>query len=123
MDAAAKAFQDKVNAALRYPFRFHKVNKLCICVGSSDRPRKDYRELLGVADKHYPDFDFHVYSALAQIERTQLLEKMTKDVFWWLLGNFDDADFVLTGANNLGWREFSNLKRKSTDKKVTDSDA
>ena len=106
MDAAAKAFESRVNAALRYPFSFHKVNKLCICLGPSTSSRQVYREQLGVADWHYPDFSYSNYLSLSPDERTLELERITKEVFSWLHEHFDDANFVLVGAKNLGWSEF-----------------
>ena len=106
MDAAAKAFESRVNAALRYPFSFHKVNKLCICLGPSTAARQVYREQLGVADRHCPDFSYSNYLNLSPGERTLELERITKEVFSWLHEHFDDANFVLVGAKNLGWSEF-----------------
>jgi hypothetical protein len=119
MDAAAQAFESRVNAALRYPFAFHKVNKLCICLGPSTSPRADYREQLGVADRHYPDFSYSHYLSLSPDDRTQELERITKDVFAWFHANFDDANFVLVGAKNLGWSEFPEPQPKARRRTAT----
>lgn len=107
MDETANALERKVNDALRYPFKFHKVNKLCVCLGPSLAVRPHYKEALGVGDVHYADFSFARYRALLRDERTLELEQITRHVFAWLVANFDDADFVLVAAKNLGWTEFS----------------
>ena len=112
MDDTAKAFERKVNDALRYPFGFHRVNKICICLGPSLGVRPHYREVLGVGDVHYPDFSFEQYRAQSCDERTSELERITKHVFTWLVANFDDANFVLVAARNLGWPEFPLPKPK-----------
>lgn len=106
MDEPAKAFQRKVNDALRYPFGFHKVNKLCVCLGPSLAVRPHYKEVIGVGDVHFTDFSFAQYVAQSYDERTLELERVTKHVFGWLVANFDDANFVLVAARNLGWTEF-----------------
>jgi hypothetical protein len=43
-------------------------------------------------------------------QRALELERITKEVFAWLHANFDDANFVLVGAKNLGWSEFQEPK-------------
>lgn len=106
IDSTTQEFADQVNSALRYPFRFHKVNKLCICIGPSLTPRPEYKELLGVSDKHCPNFSLSEYVGLSAKQRTLRLEAITKEVFHWLLKNFDDANFILVGARNMGWLEF-----------------
>ena len=105
MDSAAKAFEKRVNDALRYPFGFHKVNKLCICLGPSKNERPLWKEALGVGDRHYPEFVFSRYLSLSPKERADELERITKDVFGWLLASFEDSNFVLIAAKNLGWSE------------------
>ena len=122
VDAAAKAFEQRVNDALRLPFSFHKVNKLCICLGASKTPREVYREALGVADRHYPDFSCSHYLSLSVEERMLELERVTRDVFAWLHANFEDANFVLVGAKNLGWHEFPEPKLRVRRRTAT-SDA
>lgn len=112
MDQAAKAFERKVNDALRYPFGFHKVNKLCVCLGPSPYVRPHYKEALGVGDVHYADFSFARYVTQSHDERALELERITKHVFAWLVDNFEDANFVLVGAQNLGWSEFPLPKPK-----------
>lgn len=106
MDEPAEAFELKVNDALRYPFGFHKVNKLCVCLGPSLESRPHYKEALGVGDVHCADFSFERYVAQSTDGRTLELERVTKNVFAWLVANFDDANFVLVAARNLGWTEF-----------------
>ena len=106
MDDSAKAFELKVDDALRYPFGFHKVNKLRVCLGQSLAVRPHYKEALGVGDVRFTDFAFARYVAQSCNERTLELERVTKHVFGWLVANFDDANFVLVAARNLGWTEF-----------------
>lgn len=106
MDDSAKALERRVNDALRYPFGFHKVNKLCICLGPSVYDRPLWKEALGVGDRHYPEFEFIRYLSLSPKERSSELERITKEVFSWLLASFEDSNFVLVAAKNLGWSEF-----------------
>ena len=103
LDPIGQAFENRVNEALRYPFRFHKVNKLVIHLGPVNVYKEDYQELLGVAFKHYPEFSYEDYLAASPQEREQLLTDMTKDVFRWLLARFEDAQFVEKAALKLGW--------------------
>ena len=103
LDSVGKAFESRVNDALRYPFRFHKVNKLVIHLGRADVFKKDYEELLGVGLKHYPEFSYDDYIATSPEERERMLTTITKNVFRWLLAEFEDAQFVEKAAHNLGW--------------------
>ena len=106
MDPAAKKFEGAVNAAFRLPFRFHRISKLCICLGPSVHPRPEYLERLGVADKHYPDFSYAGYVAQSDEDRTKALDAITREVFLWMIQHFEDANFVLVAAKNLGWDGF-----------------
>jgi hypothetical protein len=119
LDATAKDFETRVNDALRYPFSFHKVNKLCICLGPSASPRPLYREALGVADRHYPDFSFSSYLKLLPEQRALELERITKEVFAWLHESFEDANFVLVGAKHLGWGEFQEPEPRLSRRKAS----
>ena len=103
MDEVGQAFEREVNDALRYPFNFHKVNKLVLELGPIDPPKKDYRELLGVAIKQCPCFDLERYKTMSDSERLQALRSQTIQVFEWLQANFEDAQFVEVGLRNLGW--------------------
>jgi len=103
LDPVGQAFENRVNDALRYPFRFHKVNKLVIHLGPKDAPEKDYAELLGVGLKQYPEFSYDDYLAASPQGREEMLTAITKDVFGWLLMRFEDSQFVQEAARNLGW--------------------
>ena len=103
LDPIGQAFENRVNEALRYPFRFHKVNKLVIKLGPKEYVYKDYEEVLGVGLKQYPQFSYDEYIAALPQEREQMLTAITKNVFRWLLAEFDDAQFVEKAAQNLGW--------------------
>jgi hypothetical protein len=41
MDAVGEAVEREVNEALPYPFKFHKVNKIVICLGPAPADEKD----------------------------------------------------------------------------------
>jgi len=98
------SFQNKVNDALKYPFGFHKVNKLVLKLGPSEVASPDYHEYpLGVAIKQVPEFSARAYIRLSGLEKETLLKSITLECFYWLLDNFDDADFVTKGMKNLGW--------------------
>ncbi len=103
LDPIGQAFENRVNDALRYPFRFHKVNKLVIQLGPEEDVSKDYYEVLGVGLKQYPEFSYDEYLAASSQEREQILTAITKNVFRWLLAEFDDAQFVEKAAHNLSW--------------------
>jgi hypothetical protein len=103
LDPIGQAFEKRVNDALRYPFRFHRVNKLVICLGPTDARETDYIELLGVGQKQYPEFSYDHYIAASPQEREQMLTAITKDVFGWLLMQFEDSQFVEKAARNLDW--------------------
>jgi hypothetical protein len=103
LDPAGQAFENRVNDALKYPFRFHKVNKLVIRLGPTNPPEKDYVELLGVGLKQYPGFSYDDYLATSTQGREQILTTVTKDVFRWLLKRFEDSQFVERAARNLNW--------------------
>jgi hypothetical protein len=107
MDAVARAFERRVNDAFRLPFRFHKLSKLCICLGPGQTSRPEYKEALGVVDMHYPSFSYSNYLSASDGDRTQMIEEATRSVCNRLLENFADANFVLVAAKNLGWKEFA----------------
>jgi hypothetical protein len=103
MDDVGIAFESQVSDALRYPFRFHKVNKLVLELGATSPAKKDYVELLGVAVKQCPNFDLDRYSFAHNIERQEMLKEQTMQVFRWLMENFPDAQFAEAALDNLGW--------------------
>jgi len=103
MDAVGQAFEKTVNDALRYPFKFHKINKLVLELGATEPPKKDYIEALGVATKRCPHFNLERYKALPDAERVEALKYQTIQVFEWLQATYSDAQFVDVGLRNLGW--------------------
>jgi len=103
VDEVTQNFENKVNDALKYPFRFHKVNKLVLKLGPTEADYPDYHESSGVAIKQVPNFSAHAYIKLSDAEKETLLKKITLDCFYWILENFEDADFVTKGLINLGW--------------------
>ena len=64
MDADGAGVADEVNDALRYPFKFHKVNKIVVCLGEGPTREPDYIEQLGVGLKQWRDFDLASYKKL-----------------------------------------------------------
>jgi hypothetical protein len=121
LDPTGQAFEDRVNDALKYPFRFHRVNKIVIRLGPSDVREKDYVELLGVGQKQYPDFSCDQYLAASALEREQTLTAIVKDVFRWLLIEFEDSQFVEKAARNLGWWDLPSPR--SSKRHLNDSTA
>lgn len=103
LDPVGQAFENRVNDALKHPFRFHRVNKIVIRLGPTDARERDYVELLGVGQKQYPEFSYDHYIAASPQEREQMLMAITKGVFSWLLMKFEDSQFVEKAARNLGW--------------------
>ena len=104
MDIISERFENKVNDALRYPFRFHKINKLVLKLGPSNVGSPDYYESpLGVAYKQVPEFSAKAYLKLSDEYKERQLQKITLESFYWILNNFDDAEFVNKGLINLGW--------------------
>lgn len=105
MDAACNSVADEVNDALRYPFRFHRVNKIVVCLGDGPAREPDYVEQLGVGLKQWRDFDLASYQALDTPGRIRAIRDVTLRTFDWLEGNFDDAQFVAIGRRNLSWAQ------------------
>ncbi len=104
MDNVAWTFEKKVNDALKYPFKFHKINKLVLKLGPSNVASPFYHEgPLGVAIKQVPDFSAEDYVKLSEQDKEQLLEKITIESFCWILENFEDADFIRKGLIKLDW--------------------
>lgn len=103
MDDACESVAQEVNDALRYPFNFHKVNKIVLCLGKSEIAAPDYIEQLGVGTKQCLDFDLDGYSNLSRQERVFAIRSVVLDTFSWLEGNFADAQFVSVARKNLYW--------------------
>ena len=103
MDATGEALELEVNAAIRYPLKFHKVSKIVVALGPAPRPEREYIEVLGVGKKQWPMFDLRGYVAMAESEKIQTLRKVTMDTFAWLEASFDDADFATLARNRLKW--------------------
>jgi hypothetical protein len=103
MDEVSKSVEDEVNDALKYPFRFHKVNKIVLCLGPGEPNARDYIEQLGVGLKQWPDFDLGAYVKMNRQEKIEVLRSVVLDTFDWLEQTFDDAQFVAVGRKNLPW--------------------
>jgi hypothetical protein len=105
IDPIGQGVEDEVNDALRYPFKFHGVNKLVIRLGPAARSCKDYIEHAGVGTKQYPSFSSAEYLNASDGEKRIIMEDITKDVFRWILAEFDDVEFVHKAIANLGWSD------------------
>ncbi len=103
MDTVGQAVENEINDALRYPFKFHRVNKIVVMLGKSPVNSTDYSEVGGVGTKQYPAFDAHQYMALNDAQRRDCLVAIAQSVFQWLIENFDDADFAVAAADRLNW--------------------
>lgn len=103
MDPTGKELEDEVNDALRYPFKFHKVNKIVLCLGKKEGEEGDYAERLGVGLKQWPNFDLHAYVRMTDEDKIEALRAIVIETFDWLEANFDDAHFVSIARKNLTW--------------------
>jgi len=103
MDATGEALEREVNAAIRYPLKFHKVSKIVVALGPAPKPERDYFEVLGVGKKQWPLFDLRGYVTMAEHEKVQALRKVTMDTFAWLEASFDDAHFATLARARLKW--------------------
>ena len=91
VDADTQAIEDEVNAVLQRSFGFHGVRKLVIRLGPKEGER-DYHEHIGVAQKHYPDFDIYAYECMSSEAKNALMRSIVLEVFEWLISQFDDAN-------------------------------
>ena len=105
VDPVAQAVEDEINDALRYPFKFHGVNKIVVRFGPPATPCKDYVEQLGVGIKQYPNFSTSDYLAASDEEKRAIMEDISRDVFRWLLAEFDDTEFAHKAISNMGWND------------------
>jgi hypothetical protein len=103
VDSITQTIEDEVNDALPYFFRFHKISKLVIGLGPKQKER-DYHEIGGVAQKHYPDFDVHKYATLSNEEKVVAMRRIVMEVFDWLIATFDDSQCFQTAKRGLNWR-------------------
>jgi hypothetical protein len=103
MDAVGEAVEREVNEALPYPFKFHKVNKIVICLGPAPADEKDYVELLGIGLKQWPEFNLQHYLSLSEAEKTWALKRAVTQTFEWLVETFPDAQFAETAKRHLIW--------------------
>jgi|JI6StandDraft_1071083.scaffolds.fasta_scaffold19309_5 hypothetical protein len=105
VDPATQSVEDEVNIALPYYFRFHKISKLVVSLGPTDgiRGKRDYHEILGVAEKHYPDFDIHAYAALSDVMKIQEMRRIVMSVLDWMIATFDDSQCFQTAKTKLRW--------------------
>ena len=103
MDAVSKAVENEVNDALRYPFKFHKVNKIVVCLGPGEPNAPDYIEMSGVGLKQWPNFDLDAYARMSEQGKIEALRSVVLTTFLWLERNFEDAHFVSVGRENLSW--------------------
>lgn len=103
MDSVGEAVEGKVNDALRYPFRFHGVNKLVLCLGRNPRFVDDYNELLGVAQKQCSNFDLRKYVNMNEAQKKDALVHAITESFAWFEANFEDVEFIEKAKKNLRW--------------------
>lgn len=102
VDEITQAVEDEVNSVLQCKFNFHDISKLVIILGPKEG-EKDYHEHTGVAQKYYPDFDIYSYKDLNKKEKQEVIKNIIKNVFEWLLANFDDAQCFEKAQKDLGW--------------------
>jgi hypothetical protein len=102
VDEITQAIEDEVNSALQCKFNFHGISKLVIRLGPKNDER-DYHEHTGVAQKSYPEFDIHSYKKLNDKDKQELMKGVIKNVFEWLLSNFNDAQCFEKALKDLGW--------------------
>jgi hypothetical protein len=103
MDTVGERVEREVNAVLPYPFKFHRVNKIVVCLGVSLADEKDYIEQLGVGLKQWLEFDLRAYVASIEAEKIQMLRCAIRGTFDWLEKSFSDAQFVAIAKNRLDW--------------------
>ncbi len=102
VDEITQTIEGEVNSVLQCKFNFHGISKLVIRLGPKEGER-DYHEHTGVAQKYYPDFDIHSYKDLNDKEKQDVMKSIIKNVFEWLLDNFDDAQCFENAQKDLGW--------------------
>src|SRR4051812_6315576 len=83
MDAVGQGVEDEVNQALPYRFRFHKVTKLVLLLGSGAIQEEPYRESLGVAQKLVQGFDLSKYSKASDEHRRSMLREVVLNELNW----------------------------------------
>jgi hypothetical protein len=105
MDSVCDAVADEVNDALRYPFKFHKVNKIVLCLGEGPIKEADYVEQLGVGLKQWREFDLDWYRQQDSSGKIDALRTVVRDTFDWLESTFNDAKFVAIARRNLSWAQ------------------
>jgi hypothetical protein len=105
MDPVGEAVEREVNGALPYPFKFHKVNKIVVCLGPAPTSEKDYDEVLGVGLKQWPEFNLQQYLSLSETEKISALRLVVAQTFDWLVKTFPDAQFAETAKARLGWSD------------------
>lgn len=105
MDSVCDAVADEVNDALRYPFKFHKVNKIVLCLGEGPIKEADYVEQLGVGLKQWREFDLDWYRQQDSSGKIDALRIVVRDTFDWLESTFNDAQFVAIARRNLSWAQ------------------
>jgi hypothetical protein len=105
MDSVCDGVAGEVNDALRYPFKFHKVNKIVVRLGEGPVQEPDYVEQLGVGLKQWRDFDLDSYQKLDAPAKIAAIRNVVLRTFEWLEQTFDDAQFVAIGRMNLAWAQ------------------
>lgn len=103
VDSDTQALEDEVNAVLQCKFGFHGISKLVIRLGPKANER-DYHEILGVAQKHYPNFDVAKYRQLSSGEKISKMKRIIIEVFEWMITNFPDAQCFETAKERLNWK-------------------
>ncbi len=101
MDEIGQKIENEINEALPFYLKFHKVNKIVIKLG----PSKDcnYRETMGVGFKQVSNFSAKEYIQLLGKDKELYLKHIIKDVFQWLIENFEDSDSFQKTKLNVSW--------------------
>lgn len=110
MDEIAIEVESKVNEALPYRFRFHGIVKIVLHLGEPPAHGRhpglvirDYHEGDGVAEKRVVDFCLREYRVANDDKKREMLYGAIRVAFDWLTSEFEDADFLLTARERLGW--------------------
>ncbi len=103
MGEVGQAFEDEVNEAMPYRFKFHGISKLVLILGQTDDKRPDYIEQLGVAQLKLPDFDLASYVTLDDAAKVTALRNSVLEAFRWFEREFEDTLFVSIARSKLPW--------------------
>ena len=103
MDLVCDEVEAQVNEAMPFPLKFHGVVKVVVALGPDPHPVEDYRELLGVAKKQWPDFDLHGYAAMTDSVKRETLRAVVCATFNWFQQSHADAFFVVRARERIAW--------------------